>query len=101
MAVRDSCCNPTVAARATNTKRTGNDKKFLASILCSKSSEVIFHIGPRSLIVVGSLWNHVRHQIRFLVDRYTTGFIPVGVWCHVSAVKTGERKIKIGYTVLI
>ncbi len=85
MTVRNSRGNTTIAAGAAGSRWTSNDVKLIRRRQCAQE---VFQIRPWSLIVVGRLGHHVRHQERCLVDRDRSLLVAIRVRGHVTAIET-------------
>src|SRR6266481_5020656 len=80
-----------IEAGSTNAQRSGDDIHLLSAANSQHTPEVVFKIGPRSLIIIRSLRNHVGHEICFLIDWDTIFVIAVGVRSHMAAIEAGTR----------
>src|ERR1043166_1007156 len=72
-----------LAAGAADARRTGDDVDLVAGV--GEGTEISLEVRPWSLVVVGRLRDHVRHQVGFLIDRDAGLVVAVGGRTHVAA----------------
>ena len=91
MAVRELVVTAAVGAGAACADAAGDDVDLVGG---QQRAEIVLQRRPRTLIVVGGLRHHVRHQERRLIDRDGRFLVAVRVGHHVAAVEAAVGEVE-------